>query len=152
MRFACARSAVLWILVGTSAVGTGSCAAGPEVEAGATPQRLEPGGRSVLDGVFTLVQAERGQETFRQNCSECHSPNQFRGVPFQYVWEGRMVGELYQLISSTMPQNAPGSLSAAAYTDIVSFFLSQNSYPVGESELNSDAAALFNIRLERMPE
>ena len=44
-----------------------------------------------------------------------------------------------------MPQDAPGRLSDAEYTDVVAFMLEANSYPAGEVELPADKAALDEI-------
>jgi mono/diheme cytochrome c family protein len=76
--------------------------------------------RTVLAGVFTSAQAARGEQTFQRNCSSCHVPTQFSGEVFQIVWKDRPVGELYEVMSETMPEGAPGSLSPGEYTGIIS--------------------------------
>lgn len=104
-----------------------------------------PVGRTVLAGVYTAPQATRGSQEFQQTCASCHSPAEFSGPVFQRIWDGRSVGELYQVISTMMPQNDPGSLSPQEYTDIITFVLRQNGYPEGDSELPADPIALGEV-------
>lgn len=104
--------------------------------------------RSVLASVYTEEQAARGQRTFQLNCAGCHSTNQFSGPVFQRIWTDRPVGELYGVMSTLMPQANPGSLSAQEYTDIVSYFLSENGYPTGDAELPANPAVLDQLFFE----
>jgi S-disulfanyl-L-cysteine oxidoreductase SoxD len=101
--------------------------------------------RTVLAGVFTEVQARRGEQMFQQNCSSCHAPGQFSGEIFQQLWTDRPVGELYEVMSTSMPENAPGSLSPSQYTDILAFFLLKNDYPHGADELAADRRVLNQL-------
>ena len=114
--------------------GTGAAAAAGPAES-----------RTVLAGVFTSPQAERGAQRFQQVCASCHSPAEFSGPVFQRIWTDRPVGELYQIISTMMPQNDPGGLSAQEYTDIISYLLQQNGYPTGEVELPPDPDFLNHV-------
>lgn len=107
--------------------------------------------RTVLDGVFTAAQAARGRQVFQQSCASCHSPAEFSGPVFQRVWTNRSVGELYGVISTMMPQNDPGSLSPAAYADVITFFLMQNGYPDSENELVADPAVLERVIFRTSP-
>jgi mono/diheme cytochrome c family protein len=101
--------------------------------------------RTVLAGVFTAAQATRGEQTFQRNCSSCHVPTQFSGEIFQVIWTDRPVGELYEVMSTLMPESAPGSLSPAEYTDIIAFFLLKNGYPQGGEELAADPGVLKQV-------
>ena len=104
-------------------------------------------GRSVVDGVFTARQASRGDTRFQQVCAACHSISEFRGGRFRLVWVGRTVGELFQTVSTLMPEDDPGSLSAEEYSAIISYMLRENGYPAGEQELATDASTLQDIRI-----
>ena len=94
--------------------------------------------------VFSDTQAARGDELYQQNCSACHG-SQLQGNPaapltgpaFSGRWEDgkHTLDDLYYIIRSLMPNNAPGSLSKAQYADIVAYILKVNRYPAGESEL-----------------
>lgn len=95
-----------------------------------------------MAGVYTGDQATRGEQEFHQSCASCHSINEFSGPIFQRIWAGRAVGEMYEFISTMMPESDPGGLTAHQYADVIAFFLRQNQYPEGGSELPADAAAL----------
>lgn len=127
--------------------------AAPEVSGrgGAAPPASGAGtdlNRTVLAGVFTTAQAERGAQRFQQVCASCHSPAEFSGPVFQRIWTDRPVGELYHIISTMMPQNDPGGLSPQEYTDIISYFLRQNGYPAGQVELPADPEILDRVIFE----
>lgn len=103
-------------------------------------------------GLFTEEQADRGEQTFENTCSFCHATSQFSGTTFMRSWGGAPVDQLYQLISSTMPYDAPGSLSQQQYVDVVAYILELNDLPAGEMELPSDPAAMSEIRIEEPSE
>ena len=103
---------------------------------------------SVLDGVFTSAQASRGQAQFVQTCMTCHTVAQHTGRAFGVKWTGTTLNELFELISTTMPEIEPGSLKPEQYASIVAFFLRESGYPEGKRELPSDADALKKIRVE----
>jgi mono/diheme cytochrome c family protein len=106
------------------------------------------GGRSVLDGVFTTGQAARGKERFDQVCSTCHKIEEQAGASFSARWANGTLGDLFTLMSTTMPQGKPGSLTADDYSSIVAFYLSQSGYPAGATELPVDPAALATMRVD----
>jgi mono/diheme cytochrome c family protein len=99
---------------------------------------------SVLDGVYTDAQAARGQDAFAQNCAACHGSGltgngeapALTGGEFISNWAGLTVGDLFERIRTTMPQDNPGKLSRAQYADILSFILKENGYPAGQKELD----------------
>jgi len=99
-------------------------------------------------GFFTAAQAERGEQTFDNTCSFCHATSQFSGSTFMRSWGGAPVDQLYSLISSTMPYDAPGSLSTQQYVDVVAYILEINDLPAGDSELPADPEALSEILIE----
>lgn len=95
------------------------------------------------DGLYSAEQAARGAEAYRATCSSCHaldlrgnsnSPG-LRGIGFLFVWEGRSLGELYNSIRTTMPQESPNSLTQGQYLDILAYILEQNGYPAGGANL-----------------
>ena len=114
---------------------------------------------SVLDGIFTEAQAERGRVGYDAHCAECHGEGLgggemapgLTGVAFRFRWRGRKVADIYDSIESTMPPEEPGTLGAQAYIDIVAFLLSANGYPAGERELAADFKILDGVAVERMP-
>lgn len=112
------------------------------------PEAVTPASSSVLDGVFTARQASLGETRFRQVCSACHGINEFRGGRFRLVWVGRTVGDLFESMSTLMPEDDPGSLSPEEYSAIISYMLRENGYPAGDEDLSADAPALQDIRVE----
>jgi mono/diheme cytochrome c family protein len=131
------------LALGVVVAACGSAAAGSGAGAGGTP--ADPSPRTVLAGVYTGDQATRGQQEFQQSCASCHSVTEFSGPIFQRLWAGRPVGEMYEFISTMMPESDPGGLTPQQYADVIAFFLRTNQYPGGASELPADAAALREI-------
>jgi len=120
---------------------------GSRSAATANPSSQAVTSSSVLDGVFTTRQASSGETRFRQVCAACHSISDFRGGRFRLVWVGRTVGDLFQSISTLMPEDDPGSLSPEEYSAILSYMLRENGYPAGEEDLAADASTLQNIHI-----
>ena len=113
--------------------------------------------RSASDGVYTAEQAARGEALYDKQCASCHGPIR-AFVPemaallgdhtFRAKWRGRPLGELFDLIRRTMPQDAPGSLSPAQSAELVAYILSGNRKPAGPTPLADDAERLGRIRFE----
>jgi mono/diheme cytochrome c family protein len=139
MRFA----ALLSIAVGAIATGSGA----PRLAAQQAAQK------TVWDGVYTLGQATRGALKSGL-CVECHGDG-FVGGPapelanadFLARWEGRSVGDLFDLIRLTMPDNDPGALSREEYADLVAYILAVNKFPAGSAEISTSLAPLQQIRI-----
>lgn len=108
-------------------------------------------GGSILDGVFTSSQASRGQRDFERACASCHSAGEHTGRKFGARWAGTTMGDLFDLVSSTMPDGDPGSLKPEEYASILAFFLRASGYKEGESELPSEPELLKKIRIEPLP-
>ena len=108
-------------------------------------------GSSVLDGVFTASQASRGRQQFLQACTSCHSAGEHTGRKFETRWQGTTIGDLFDFVSTTMPEGNPGSLKPEEYASILAFFLSESGYKQGEKELPSDPEPLKKIRIEPLP-
>jgi len=109
--------------------------------------------KTVWDGVFTSEQATRGGTVYATECSACHRdglPERARpaadGGRFMEAWAEDSLKSLFTVIKTTMPQSAPGSLSDAAYTDIVAYILKENAFPPGSEELTP--ASLEAIRVQ----
>lgn len=149
----------------TVAVAPTSASPAPNLRAAevSPPATPEPGPAawptSVLDGVFTEAQAERGRVVYDEHCAECHGEGLgggemapgLTGVAFRFRWRGLKVADIYDSVQSTMPPEEPGTLSDQAYIDLVAFLLSANGYPTGDRELAADSGLLEGIAVERMP-
>jgi mono/diheme cytochrome c family protein len=111
---------------------------------------------STWDGVYSDAQAQRGRQQYLQHCSLCHSVslqgnNESPPLIGQFMpdWEGAPLSDLYDFISTTMPLDKPGSLNAAAYTDIVAYLLKANGFPSGQTELQPQALQSIRFDLTR---
>jgi hypothetical protein len=113
--------------------------------------RASAGGKTTSDGIYTMAQAARGEATFMNICTTCHNAQEFRGSHFSQGWGSRTVGDLHQFISEMMPMDAPGSLTAQEYADVVAFFIRQNGYPAGQTELPTSNEALKQIKFSAAP-
>lgn len=96
---------------------------------------------------FSAEQADRGRDMFRASCTECHYSSEFSDSQFKFKWSRRSAGSLYQLIFTSMPETAPGSLSPEESVDLVSYILRMNGFEAGEGELAADRAVLDEISL-----
>ena len=119
----------------------------------AAAQEPPPAARSVWDGVYTLEQAKRGALKSGL-CTQCHGDGftggaapELAGDGFMSRWEGRTVGDLFDLIRLTMPDDDPGGLPREQYADLVAYILAVNKFPTGKAEIGTAAEPLKQIRL-----
>jgi S-disulfanyl-L-cysteine oxidoreductase SoxD len=109
--------------------------------------------KTTMDGVYSIAQAARGKAQYTQACANCHMDDlsgsgqalPLAGDAFTETWEGQSVGDLFDLIHNTMPQDKPGTLSPDATVDVIAYLLQFNKFPAGSTELKSDPATLKNI-------
>lgn len=108
------------------------------------------------DGVYTQEQAERGHSLYNQHCASCHGDTlaggdeapQLAGGDFLANWNGLTVGDLFERIRRSMPQDDPGRLSRQQTTDVLAYILSFNKFPAGQTELPHDTQLLKLIQIE----
>jgi mono/diheme cytochrome c family protein len=70
--------------------------------------------KSVWDGVYTQAQADRGKQGYAEQCASCHGPEltggemapALAGGEFLAGWDGLTVGDLFERIRISMPQNS----------------------------------------------
>jgi mono/diheme cytochrome c family protein len=116
----------------------------------------QPPTKSIWDGVFTEEQATRGKGLYSENCASCHGSEltggemapPLAGGEFMAGWEGLTIGDLFERVRISMPQNAPGSLSGQQNADILAFVFSANKFPSGAAELPKEAGILKQIKFE----
>ena len=119
-------------------------------------QSSEQPPRSVWDGVYSEEQAKRGDELSRRECAACHGDGltggeaapPLVGGAFLANWDGLTVGDLFERIRKTMPQDDPKRLSSQQDADILAYMLRLNDFPTGKTELERRAELLKQIRLE----
>ena len=104
---------------------------------------------SVKAGVYTAALADRGVVLFRSKCASCHAPNRFTDDFFYTSFAGKPLWEMFDVISDSMPEDNPGSLTKEEYADVIAYLLKLNNFPAGESELPTDKDALSAILMEK---
>jgi S-disulfanyl-L-cysteine oxidoreductase SoxD len=113
-------------------------------------------GSSVWSGVYTEEQAKRGEATATKMCTSCHGPElsggeagpTLVGLEFLGNWNNLTVADFYDRVQSTMPADAPGTLTAQQVSDVASYVFKLNKMPAGKTELPTDVAALKGIKIE----
>jgi cytochrome c5 len=118
---------------------------------------LSPG--SVWDSVFSLVQAGRGESTYRATCSNCHGDSLagindapgLTGAQFHKTWDGNALSSLFNRVSNDMPSDNPGSLTKPQVADVMAFLLKYNGYPAGRTDLPAGPDSLSQIRFLPKP-
>jgi mono/diheme cytochrome c family protein len=112
----------------------GAKAAAPTAEAFADPQ-------------FTVEQAVAGAEVYKSTCAKCHASSQWQGSLFAANWRDRRLSDFHDLVSTTMPQDNPGSLTAQQYVDVTAYVLQLAGFPSGSVPLRGDSAMLRHARI-----
>ena len=102
---------------------------------------------TTLDGVYTAEQAEAGKATYVRVCSACHTLDWYRGDIVR-AWEGGSVYGLFEIISTTMPQDNPGSLQRRDYVDVLAYILELNGLPAGSDPLPTGRSRLSAIKFQ----
>src|SRR5712691_2606339 len=116
----------------------------------------QPPTKSIWDGVYTEAQANRGKALYSQECASCHGSEltggemapPLAGGEFMAGWDGLTIGDLFERVRISMPQNSPGSLSGQQNADILAFVFSSNKFPAGATELPKEAGILKQIKFE----
>ena len=106
---------------------------------------------------FTAAQVSAGSTAFQAHCSACHGTNLEGGAGPALTgpnWKTlsvkvkAKVTDIFTVMTTEMPLNAPASLSHTDYVNILAFILHKNGYQAGSapltytSAINSQAAIL----------
>ncbi len=116
----------------------------------------QPPTKSIWDGVYTEAQAARGKALYAESCASCHGGEltggemapPLAGGEFMAGWDGLTIGDLFERVRISMPQNSPGSLSGQQNADILAFMFSANKFPPGAAEMPKEAGILKQIKFE----
>ena len=103
---------------------------------------------------YSDEQAKRGEPLYAQHCSSCHGPDLAGGEmapglvggDFAANWNDLTLGQLFDRIRTSMPQNNPGSLSRQQNADILAFILLKGTAPAGQTELPTQSEVLNTIK------
>jgi mono/diheme cytochrome c family protein len=120
--------------------------------------------RSILSGVYTEAQAERGRSVYAEQCTDCHGralegayeSHTLVGDEFTSNWEGQPLLALFDRIRITMSGAEPGTMSGKVpkpltreqTADLIAFILWFNKIPSGKAELSTKPEILQQIRFE----
>ena len=104
------------------------------------------------DGVYTNEQAQQGQALYTAQCAVCHGQSltgglgpPLSGETFVNSWSRVPLSDLASKIRNTMPEDAPGELTATETARLVSYVLQTNGFPEGPAELSEDVTILSQI-------
>jgi glucose/arabinose dehydrogenase/mono/diheme cytochrome c family protein len=112
--------------------------------------------RSVLDGVYTEEQANRGKSAYAERCSHCHGAElrggdeapALTGDAFLANWRNHSVNELFDKVRVSMPPDRPGTLSRQQDSDILAYIFAANKFPTSGVELTTQSEPLKQIKFE----
>lgn len=118
--------------------------------------------KTVWNGVYTDEQADRGGQAFKTTCGHCHRDDltgggseagapALKGPIFTIRWNDQPLSEMFLTIGTTMPQNAPDTLTPETVADIISFLLKSNEIPPGQMELLPELEHLKGIWIVEKP-
>ncbi len=93
---------------------------------------------------YTHAQAEAGAEVYRVACADCHLANlrgdfeapELVGANFRREWGDQPVAALLENIRTTMPEDAPESLSDEEYAAVVAYIIQRNGGALSDVSLD----------------
>jgi hypothetical protein len=105
-----------------------------------------PRAATVLDGVYTAAQAQRGLTSYSEHCSRCHGEDLqgnpvalgLTGTRFIDAWREDSLFSLFDHIATRMPREPQTTLPTHVYIDILAYMLQFNGYRSGPQELTLD--------------
>lgn len=104
---------------------------------------------------YTADQADRGETAYKRYCVECHGDDlrggllggaPLRGQSFESKYVEGPASSLFEVMSETMPPDAPGRFSASGYADMMAYILKRNGFAEG-APLPSDVDALYDLTI-----
>lgn len=127
--------------------------------AAVTPTIHAQEGSGIWAGVYADAQAKRGEALANKTCVACHGSEltggeagpALSGLEFIGNWSGLTLGDLFDRINSTMPADAPRSLSPQDTIDLISYVLKLNKFPAGQKDLSTDATLLGGLKIDSAP-
>ena len=96
--------------------------------------------------LYTEAQAAEGAKVWTATCAGCHESKDVTSADFKTKWVGRSLFELYEQIRTTMPDDAPGTLTPDQYLTSVAYILKLNGLPAGETALVPDSAVMSTLK------
>ena len=119
---------------------------GPVIlRAQSAPPPAKPDSSELLS--YNEEQSARGDKVFSQVCINCHTRRDMSGPDFRLKWNGQTAYDLFNLVRTTMPDSAPGSLSHDSYVDVTAYMMKLNGVRAGVTPLPVDSL-LRHIKLD----
>lgn len=107
---------------------------------------------TLSEGLFSAAQVERGEESFLDECMECHELPEFTAAgAFLEEQIGETVWSVFEFIWSEMPEDRPAWLDPGEYADILAYILSVYGFPSGPSDMPIERGALEQVTIEAPP-
>jgi mono/diheme cytochrome c family protein len=153
-------AALVWGVSLWAAIAAPVHAQAPAAPAAAAPAAAAPQATSgIWSGVYSDAQAKRGEGVANKTCVSCHGAELMGGeagptlvgLEFLGNWNSLSLGDFFDRIHTTMPADAPGSLTPQSTSDLIAYVLKLNKYPAGEKELPTDMSALAQVKIEGQP-
>ena len=95
------------------------------------------------EGVGTAEQIARGKAVYDKSCVACHPAEFYRDrLP---LWQNKPVATVFESISTSMPQDNPGSLLTSEYLDVLTYIFSVTGSPSGSAELTVDTMESISV-------
>ena len=103
--------------------------------------------KTVQNGVYTSLQADKGAGHYERHCQTCHGPNlaganarALAGAEFLKFWMGLTLDDMFSRLQSMPPGDMP-RLGAPTYIELLAYVLSANGLPTGAEPLGVDILA-----------
>ncbi len=119
-----------------------------DLRPGPSPEAVSALNASFPAATYSADQASAGKQIYDSTCAHCHPSGQLDGATFSNTWKNRRLYDLYSLISNTMPQDRPGSLSDTQYVNVIAYLLQRNQVPSGAAKLNIDTLGMKKLRID----
>ena len=108
--------------------------------------------------LYTGAQAQQGAALYAGQCAICHGAQleggagpALTGAAFHQMAAVQQLTakSLLDVVSTTMPMTAPGTLKPEQYAFVVAFILQRSGYPAGDKPLAKDNEGLVGLDLGR---
>jgi mono/diheme cytochrome c family protein len=106
--------------------------------------------------IYTTSQAQQGAALYASQCAACHGAQlegiagpALTGTLFHQMAAAQHLTpkSLLDVVATTMPMTAPGTLKPDQYAALVAFILQRSGYPAGDEPLSKDSANLASLDL-----
>ena len=93
----------------------------------------------IATGPFTEAQVDEGRKVYFARCASCHLPTMagqgdalaLAGYQFMAGWKNLTTRDLYKLVRTSMPKDAPGSLDDRSAAEVTAYILHANGAKAG---------------------